>query len=501
MEFKEININKINQFSSNENTDEKGVYLALMNVSSILNSIKFTNRIESEELNNTKQPKKYFSDNTDYYQRLLNDIRTKSLIEFIIIQIKNSLDNNLFIIPFPTSFILSIYKSDIDNLDVYKKSISEYFVEKENKNEFNDVFEQNLGVYVENNKITFPELDLILVVDGQHRLAALKAIFYTLKRIKGEKLNLKLNDPIIELLNFTEKKLIEFRFENDQILEMFDNFQISCTVLIDFDVWEQGKVFANVNFNQKPVNKSLYYDIFGSFPEPDKNDIYLAHRWCFNLNKDSKSALQGKIKMLGTGEGFISQAFLCDSFIGFLRKGGIWYNIATNFTLDKKDETEKIEKFLISYFRAIAIKFGYKDNGENYFWPSERDSISTFDSILHKTTGLGAMIRLIPFFFKKIENKIDDDIDNITSLISDVFNAHLNIESLKKIHPNETTALIEKKITGQYYFSKKNGVFSGGAGLGLQMKLYRILAEDFGLEKENDKNGHYNVIKLDLLNN
>lgn len=495
MEYKEININKINQFSAVDSAENKGVYLSLVHISSILNSIKFTNRIESEELHYNKQPKKYFSDNTDYYQRLLNDIRTKNLIEFIIIQVKNSLEKNLFIIPFPTSFILSVYKTESEDLIDYKKTIESYLNKKEasieiesyNNTETKNNFNQNLGVFFERDKLIFPELDLILVVDGQHRLAALKAIFYTLKKINGEKLNLDLDDPIIELLGFTEKKLMEFRFENEQILKMFNDFQISCTILVDFDVWEQGKVFANVNFNQKPVNKSLYYDIFGSFPEPDKNDIYIAHRWCFNLNKNPESPLFGKIKMLGTGNGFISQAFLCDSFIAFLRKGGIWYEIATNYSLDRKDETQKIENFLISYFKAISIKFGYKEVEKNhdYYWPKENDILIDFDSILFKTTGLGAIIRLIPFFYEKVSSKLNEEIDEITKLIIDILDEKLNLKNLKLKYPKEIDNELENKISGKYYFSKKSGKFSGGAGLGLQMKLYKELVNDFDFVKED----------------
>ena len=62
------------------------------------------------------------------------------------------------------------------------------------------------------------------------------------------------------------------KLTNELVLDYIKQFEFNCTILLGFDKWEQGKVFADVNFNQKPVNKSLYYDIFGSYPDPNKNE-------------------------------------------------------------------------------------------------------------------------------------------------------------------------------------------------------------------------------------
>jgi hypothetical protein len=493
MEFNNIIANKINQFSNSNFSDEKGVYLSLLKVASILSSIKFTNRIEADYLYEDNDPKKYFTSDFDYYQRLINDKRTKDLVDFILTQIKNSIENNLFIIPFPTSFILSVYKTEIENFNDYKKIFKENSIDK--------IYRENLGVFMEGINITFPELEVILVVDGQHRLAALKAIYFALKRLNNEDIILKDNDPIYNLLIYTERKIKEYGFDLKQISTMFEDFQICCTILVDFDIWEQGKVFANVNFNQKSVNKSLYYDIFGSFPEPDKNDIYLAHRWCFNLNKREDSALKSKIKMLGTGDGYISQAFLCDSLVGFLKKGGIWYDVANNFSLDRKDDTNKIENFLVAFFRAVSEKYGIEravsEKRDNYYWPNENDNKFSFNSVLFKTTGLGAIMKLIPHFYKLLEKYKNEEVNELTEKILNIFDENLNLTKLKERFPEDEENILTEKVTGEYYFKRIEGNFSSGAGLGLQMRLYNQLIKDFGFINENIKDTGQITLSLD----
>jgi len=42
--------------------------------------------------------------------------------------------------------------------------------------------------------------------------------------------------------------------------------------MMNFDTWEQAQVFAEVNFNQKRVSRSLYYDIYGMNYSEDSTD-------------------------------------------------------------------------------------------------------------------------------------------------------------------------------------------------------------------------------------
>lgn len=91
------------------------------------------------------------------------------------------------------------------------------------------------------------------------------------------------------------------------------DMELSVVFLIDYDKYQLSKVFANINFTQKPVNKSLYYDLFWSIPW-DFNDLNFVHNLVHDLNFDSWSNLNWNIKMLWSWweKAFISQAFLVE---------------------------------------------------------------------------------------------------------------------------------------------------------------------------------------------
>jgi len=85
--------------------------------------------------------------------------------------------------------------------------------------------------------------------------------------------------------------------------------------------------------------------------------------------------------MLGTGEGFVSQAFVVESLQRHFRRGGLWY-----FDPDGSiSDTKYYATELLSYFVAIKKLFGK-------YWPEED---STKGTIICKTTGFGAWVRLL----------------------------------------------------------------------------------------------------------
>ncbi len=87
------------------------------------------------------------------------------------------------------------------------------------------------------------------------------------------------------------------------------HFSLVVTALIDLSLAEVAELFVQINYNQKPVNKSLVFDLLGIsknvFPE-----YYELHKLAVDLNEDVNSPFYRHLKMLGTGPGSISQASL-----------------------------------------------------------------------------------------------------------------------------------------------------------------------------------------------
>ena len=88
-----------------------------------------------------------------------------------------------------------------------------------------------------------------------------------------------------------------FKNQNDKVLSM----EVPCAIFLDLPIPLQAYVFATINFNQKPVSKSLNYELFAfdidnekpSTWSPDKLAVFFSRK----LNADQKSPFCGHIKI------------------------------------------------------------------------------------------------------------------------------------------------------------------------------------------------------------
>lgn len=343
----------------------------------------------------------YGTTDSNEYQRELNLKHVKEIIDYIKKSIMDIESSNNVAL-FPTSMLIAFNSSD----------------------------EQ----LIESNTSEVIELDLpdsCYVVDGQHRLKAMMELY--------------------------EEKDNKYR-------SFLDAYKFNCTILLNFDIWEQAKVFADVNFKQKKVNKSLYYDIYGAFhPENSadykQNVIYLAHSLVEYLNNNPKSPLYQSIKMLGNGRGVISQAFLVEALLMHISSPrGIWYFDSSKQIVDKTILTP-MKSELFSYIDIIKREF-------SNIWESP-------DYIIRKTTGLGALLRLMGYFHKILDKKVIPTLENIDDDF--ICNAYKNaiipyISEIKK-HEIELFA--------------KDGVYGGTGGKGIELRLYRHLKEIVDSEQQS----------------
>lgn len=283
----------------------------------------------------------------------------------------------------------------------------------------------------------YDKLDYFYVVDGQHRLKGMEELY---------------------------REVTEYRLlydKNDEVLKDYlDKYVFNCTILLNFDLWEQAQVFADVNFNQTRVNKSLYFSIYGMNYSKNPSDwtrnyIFIAHRLVKFMNNTDSSPLKGCVKMLGTGKGFISQAFFAEALIPFIKSPrGMWY--VNPRDLSSKPNYRYMAVELISYFDAVKTVL-------NAYWPEG----NTHRSILCKTTGIGAMVRLMGYLHQtKMTNDVKFDIYN---------------QPYARAIPSYTkfvSPYLEKlKDKGEYLFDLKKGHFSGTGGKGLEHQLFVQLVE------------------------
>lgn len=287
------------------------------------------------------------------------------------------------------------------------------------------------------------ELDMpqeFYIVDGQHRLYSMMELY---KDVTG-------------LLPSEEDAIIKAYLER---------YRFNCTIMMNFDTWEQAQVFAEVNFNQKRVSRSLYYDIYGmnyseNSADKEKNFIYISHNLVKFMNTNSDSPFYHKIKMLGSGRGLVSQACMAEALMRHMSSPlGIWYVDFTKFSGVPRYRYMASE--LISFYSVVRECF-------SDYWPIYTEH----RSILSKTTGVGAMIRLMGYIHVRYLD------DNVKKGLKES-EVYLNPSYMNRVK-NVLSALQDK---AQFLFSFK-GNFSGTGGKGLELALYnemcRILQERLG---------------------
>ena len=366
--------------------------------------IKFKDLIKIRKLSERKEESFDFIKEEERkdqsFQRVLNKGKLKKIEKYmkILFEEEGSYLNN-----FPTNILLGLNGNPKDmKFEKYLK------FEKNKKDE-----EYFLSI--------FEEKELFLIIDGQHRL---------------------------EGLNQYYKKLI-----NNEIKKKVEDFEFSINIIFAEEIHTLAKIFVDVNFTQKPVNRSLYYDIFGSIPELD-SEIEFIHKLAIYLNSSKDSVIRGFINQLGTGKGYFSQAFIVGKLLKYNKT--IWEKYYESFCdlKDDKKEYKKIAIFMKKYFQGI------KEVYSKYF-PTEN---LEYKYILFKTNGIGAFCRLIKDIFPKVEKYLDNE-EELLNNIKDYL-GNVSDEKQKEFFEN-----------------------SEGSSESAQLKLYLKLKKEMNFElnqKENE---------------
>lgn len=380
---------------------DKMVLQALVPFTVLKEHALFTSKANPND--STSNYKLLAEESLEYYQRRIDNERLKDIQKYIIRAVSDEQNNVSLATLFPTSMIIAMPLEEDEP-------------------------------QVEGDEIKIELKGNVFVVDGQHRLMAMLLLYKTL---------LDENTLKTDRVNYMIKYLEDYKF--------------NCTILVNFDLWEQGQVFINVNFKQKPVNKSLYYEVFGSEYREDsqddkRNQIYMAHCLVKELNGQKNSPFRNKIKMLGTGKGYISQAFFVEALLPFFKVKGIWWKNPIGYTVSE-EEYEGYLTELLSYFHAISKVF------EKY-WPAEDDDKGT---IICKTTGVGAWLRLLQYI-----HRVSDDV--FTADIPFTQKGEI-CESYSEYMKEVLTPILKEADS---IFGEKSE-FASGSGKGFEVRMFKRL--------------------------
>lgn len=349
-----------------------------------------------------------------YYQRRIDTRRISKIKDFIRNSILDEVNGRRAVAVFPTAMILS-YADENTNYQV--------------------------GGFV---PLKFPYE--VYIVDGQHRLYAMQELY---------------KDACSFTLFNTDKDK-----ENRIVKEYIENYKFNCTILLNFDLWEQSQIFVEVNFNQRKVSKSLYYDIYGmyyndSYVNDPRNYIYVAHMLVKHMNGSEDSPLKGKIKMLGSGIGLVSQSCFAESLIR---------NMSSRMSIWRIDSDENTGKPSYKYM-AMELKAFYQEV-ENVFsdiWPVENKHLS----IICKTTGISAMVRILGYIHQNVLSA--DVCQGLKEANADI------VPQYKEVVHDELMKLYYER----HRLFGLNGSYSKTGGKGIEKSLYRDMCEILSAKVEN----------------
>lgn len=233
-----------------------------------------------------------------------------------------------------------------------------------------------------------------------------------------------------------------------------ENFEVLVTFILGVDRATIAKYFYTVNYNQKPVNRSLLYHLMGEFGTDLKEISYL-HEIILALNEIEFSPFRGRIKMLGKSakdataeeraQMTLSQAFLID----YMK-----YTIVWN---EEKQKSKRIPKLLPIFY------WYYKNSGHvlmlrfilRYFTAAQEafPALNDPNSQFSKTIGVGAMLHFMSDFFIKLAHEKD--------LLR-------NPSELDKIRAEDLTPLFK----GIEHINPTDFPSSGAAGVGTLHKAF-----------------------------
>lgn len=251
-------------------------------------------------------------------------------------------------------------------LGCYDRRIEQGKSEKDYQEQLN-IIDKNLGVF----SLDLNSYHEMIVIDGQHRLGG---YFYS---------------------------------KSNEVLDM----EVPVVILFGPSLSVASKIFIDINKNQKSVDSSMIYDLTAVL-ESEYDDYKLKGkeigkiRDCHNiikaLNSNEKSPLYNNIRMLGTGEGLLSQAFLVETI----------YPIITRGVMKELGVQEQLNEI---YIFLKAIQRVFKDD-----WPVLEYGMTKGEQKQHyeyvmkykksqlpKTLGMGALFMVFPKMYKKCNGKYE----------------------------------------------------------------------------------------------
>lgn len=217
-----------------------------------------------------------------------------------------------------------------------------------------------------------------------------------------------------------------FSFRNLNVEEQ-KKYELLCTLYLDLPNPYQAYLFATINMNQRKVNKSLAYELYGYDLNdeeshkwsPEKLAVYLARK----LNLDKKSIFKGHILLAANNDEILEKLAEGNSIDWTVSTAAIVEGVLSLITSNAKrdrdelqisNENDRNRKKLENLKSSSPLRKYYIENNDlliytiliNYFKASY-NTLFKENTILFKTVGIQVQFIVL----KKILQQLSEDKD------------------------------------------------------------------------------------------
>jgi len=136
--------------------------------------------------------------------------------------------------------------------------------------------------------------------------------------------------------------------------------EVLITMSLNLKTSDAARIFININSEQKPVPKSLIYDLFGEIESDTNHSINRASDIADELNENIESPYYGAIKYPGKprGVGVVDLATIVSSLKKHLENDGV-------FASHKLTNLQNQKAVILNYFTALKFYYDKEDLWNN----------------------------------------------------------------------------------------------------------------------------------------
>ncbi|MGN5054377.1 DNA phosphorothioation-associated DGQHR protein 1 [Aeromonas veronii] len=320
----------------------------------------------------------------------------------------------------------------------YQSKSDSFFSLKGNQRELDLKRSKQIGQYIDSVESTFPNAIILGAnFDKNGNLIEDYDVRWRVEK-NGEQYTLVIPsaDNMVATIIDGQHRLSGFEYSEREKMDLL------CSVFIDLPAPYQAYIFATINFNQKSVNKSLAYDLYGFRVEeedkkewsPEKLAVYIARK----LNKYS-TPFKNKIKLgapldldeTRASSKLVSLSTVVDGIIKLITNDPKkdrdqllnYKNKVGRSALSQSMSSQPLRKFYLNYDDNVIenIVTNYFDRVSQILWIHQSEG-----SYLLKTIGFQAQFEILRQYLISTSDyelkNIDDVIKGLMDIdFSDIF--------------------------------------------------------------------------------